>query len=254
VAGRRAFCFEGFLPAQARLPPPGPAGAGRGKRRTLVAVRSAAAGWSNCWRTCSICSGQFDRCWLARELTKRHEQQVGPTVGGGLEHFARCPPAAKQPCARRRPCPEAPQWSEPSSGRKLGAAPGSGPQWRDAPASSPPKTGLSRRRIYALSTSHPIAAATTSSPWPLFARPPSSQNPQRANVLSPCCCVCALLAFSSLGGGLVAAADPVPGLAGTSTNGAVLQLGIWRRAAAQPAFGGRARWWLISGGQRHRPG
>ena len=48
---------------------------------------------------------------VARELTKRHEEQVGPTVSAALEHFRRQPPQGECTLVLGgAPEPEPPSW------------------------------------------------------------------------------------------------------------------------------------------------
>ena len=79
------FCFEGFLPAKGRE---------RRDRLTLIATEQRTSViYEAPHRLCQLLEELLELCGeerplqVARELTKRHEQQVGPTVGAALMHF-----------------------------------------------------------------------------------------------------------------------------------------------------------------------
>jgi len=149
--------------------------------------------------------------------------------GGGPEHFRQVPPRANlHPGARRPPLgPEAPQGASTSSA--------AGKNWRGAwqrasveatpPASSPPKTGLSRRRIYRpLHSATPIKAAATPVRLAICcARPPAVRNHKSNCFLSRL--LRRRLLLSSLGGGLLLLRF-LAWLAEPQRN-AVLALGHW---------------------------
>ena len=79
------FCFEGFLP---------PKGRQRKERLTAIAAESRTTVlYEAPHRLLQLLDELQELCGsdrplqVARELTKRHEQQVGPTLGSALEHF-----------------------------------------------------------------------------------------------------------------------------------------------------------------------
>ena len=84
------FCFEGFLPAK-----------GRERRDRLAAVvteQRTTVLYEAPHRLMKLLDELHELCGgeralqVTRELTKRHEQQVGPTVTAALEHFQKHPP------------------------------------------------------------------------------------------------------------------------------------------------------------------
>ena len=79
------FCFEGFLPPK-----------GRQRRERLAAIAAeprTTVLYEAPHRLLQLLGDLQELCGddrplqVARELTKRHEQQVGPTVGAALQHF-----------------------------------------------------------------------------------------------------------------------------------------------------------------------
>lgn len=80
------FCFEGFLPAK-----------GKDRRDRLALIASeprTSVLYEGPHRLLQLLEELAQHCGperplqVARELTKRHEQQVGPTVATALEHFS----------------------------------------------------------------------------------------------------------------------------------------------------------------------
>ena len=80
------FCFEGFLPPK-----------GRQRRERLEAIAAeprTSVLYEAPHRLLQLLDELMELCGgdrplqVARELTKRHEQQVGPTVATALEHFS----------------------------------------------------------------------------------------------------------------------------------------------------------------------
>ena len=140
------FCFEGFLPVK---------GKERRQRleqiatepRTTVLYEAPPAAAT---QSLAEHRGSERPLQVARELTKRHEQQVGPTIAAALDHFQSLRPQGNSPCARG--CPErAP--SEPDDQELLARL-----QQRIGEVASPSdaarqlslETGISRRRLYSL--------------------------------------------------------------------------------------------------------
>jgi 16S rRNA (cytidine1402-2'-O)-methyltransferase len=142
------FCFEGFLPARGverrqRLE------ALRDEPRTLVLFEAP-------HRLVALLEDMLqvlgDRpLRVARELTKRHEEQVGPTVAAALEHFRCFPPRGEctlvlggaDPPAERR-------WDETCLRLELEALIGEGHSPSGAARRLAQRTGLRRRELYAL--------------------------------------------------------------------------------------------------------
>jgi len=224
----------------------------------LVAVSKRRTGWSN-WREepAPICSA-IDRCWWPGNSPNATNGRLVPRWRRPWSTSARVPPPRRMhPGVRRSaPCPrKLPSGASTSSGRKLGAAPGSGPQCSDAAASSPPKPGLSRRRIYALLHQPPPYSRHYQFGWPLFASPTSSQNHKEPNCFVPCCCVWRPAALQPRWRPVGCFADPVAWAPQTSTNGPCWQLGLAAPCRC-PRF-----WWAspwcgreFSGGSATRPG
>lgn len=88
---------------------------------------------------------------VARELTKRHEQQVGPTVSAALEHFRRVPPLGECTLVLGGAPPQAaPLWEEPQLLQALQELRDSGIGSREAARRLAERSGHSRRALYAL--------------------------------------------------------------------------------------------------------
>ena len=145
-AGR--FCFEGFLPPKAnqrraRLQELA------GEPRTLVLFEAP-------HRLLQLLedlrSELGDRpIAVTRELTKRHEEQVGPTVQAALEHFRNTPPQGEFTIVLGgAPESAAPAHSEAELRDALQALVASGLSRSDAARQLAHETGLARRELYAL--------------------------------------------------------------------------------------------------------
>lgn len=142
------FCFEGFLP---------PRGAARrrqlvtlaGEERTLVLFEAP-------HRLVALLEDLLavlgDRpLQVARELTKRHEQQVGPTVAAALEHFRHTPPLGECTLVLGGADPPAPPpWDEAALRRSLQELVEEGLSHGEAARSLAASSGHSRRALYAL--------------------------------------------------------------------------------------------------------
>jgi len=145
-AGR--FCFEGFLPPKAnqrraRLQELA------GETRTLVLFE---APHRLLQLLEDLLSELGDRpIAVTRELTKRHEQQVGPTVQAALEHFRTTPPQGEFTIVLGgAPDNTAPARSEAELRAALQALVASGLSRSDAARQLAQDTGLARRELYAL--------------------------------------------------------------------------------------------------------
>jgi 16S rRNA (cytidine1402-2'-O)-methyltransferase len=142
------FCFEGFLPAKP---------AQRRQRlaeladeeRTVVLFESPHRLVALLEDVESLLG---DRpLQVARELTKRHEQQVGPTVRAALAHFRRHPPQGECTVVLGgRPPLAAAAWEEAELRRQLEALVGQGFSAREAARELAGRSGHSRRALYAL--------------------------------------------------------------------------------------------------------
>jgi 16S rRNA (cytidine1402-2'-O)-methyltransferase len=142
------FCFEGFLPAKAsqrraRLQELA------GEDRTLVLFEAP-------HRLLELLEDLLaelgDRpLRVARELTKRHEQQVGPTVSAALEHFRSVPPLGECTLVLggAPPAPP-PAWDGEALRAELERLVAAGLSSRDAARELAERSGHSRRALYAL--------------------------------------------------------------------------------------------------------
>ncbi|KMM16764.1 16S rRNA (cytidine(1402)-2'-O)-methyltransferase [Synechococcus sp. GFB01] len=143
------FCFEGFLPARANQ---------RRKRlrelagepRTLVLFEAP-------HRLLELLEDLQELLGdrplqVARELTKRHEQQVGPTVSAALAHFRRTPPVGECTLVLggAPPPPATPAWDEVRLRAELEQLVREGLSRREATRSLAERSGHSRRQLYAL--------------------------------------------------------------------------------------------------------
>ena len=151
-AGR--FCFEGFLsprPAQRRRQLQALAG----EERTLVLFEAP-------HRLLALLEDLLELLGdrplqVARELTKRHEQQVGPTVAAALEHFRRTPPQGECTLVLGGAAPAGgPIWDETELRAQLEGLVQGGLSRREAARSLAERTGHSRRELYALLHREPI--------------------------------------------------------------------------------------------------
>ncbi|WP_353617376.1 MULTISPECIES: 16S rRNA (cytidine(1402)-2'-O)-methyltransferase [unclassified Synechococcus] len=142
------FCFEGFLP-----PKGGPRRqrleALAGEERTMVLFEAP-------HRLLALLEDLLavlgDRpLQVARELTKRHEEQVGPTVAAALAHFQRTPPLGECTLVLGGALPAAaPVWDEADLRRALGELVAGGLSNREAARALAERSGHSRRDLYAL--------------------------------------------------------------------------------------------------------
>jgi 16S rRNA (cytidine1402-2'-O)-methyltransferase len=142
------FCFEGFLPARG-----GPRrqrlAALAGEPRTLVLFEAP-------HRLIALLEDLLavlgDRpLQVARELTKRHEQQVGPSVAAALEHFRHTPPLGECTLVLGGAPPQAtPEWNEVALRAALHDLVDAGLSKPEAARSLAERSGHSRRLLYGL--------------------------------------------------------------------------------------------------------
>jgi 16S rRNA (cytidine1402-2'-O)-methyltransferase len=141
------FCFEGFLP---------PRGAARRRRlRELVQEPRTLVLYEAPHRLLALLEDLLtelgDRpLQVARELTKRHEQQVGPTVARALEHFRRIPPQGECTLVLGGAPPVAPHWDEEQLRRQLQELRSAGLGSREAARRLAEISGHRSRDLYAL--------------------------------------------------------------------------------------------------------
>jgi 16S rRNA (cytidine1402-2'-O)-methyltransferase len=145
-AGR--FCFEGFLPPKAtqrraRLQElarePRTLVLFEAPHRLVQLLEDLLAEWGD--RPIAV----------TRELTKRHEQQVGPCVSAALEHFRQTPPQGEFTIVLGGAASEAAQArSEADLQEALNNLVASGLSRSDAARQLAQETGMARRELYAL--------------------------------------------------------------------------------------------------------
>nr|WP_172820938.1 16S rRNA (cytidine(1402)-2'-O)-methyltransferase [Cyanobium sp. NIES-981] len=142
------FCFEGFLPAKApqrrrRLQELA------GEERTLVLFEAPHRLLDLLEDLLAVLGDRPLR--VARELTKRHEEQVGPSVRAALEHFRRTAPQGECTLVLGGAPPAAPAaWDDEALRGQLQALMAGGLSGRDAARSLSESSGHSRRDLYAL--------------------------------------------------------------------------------------------------------
>ena len=145
-AGR--FCFEGFLPAKATQR--------RSRLQELAAEPRTLVLFEAPHRLINLLEDLHaelgDRpIAVTRELTKRHEQQVGPCVSAALEHFRHNPPQGEFTIVLEGAATEtAPPPSEADLQTALSALVASGLSRSDAARQLAQETGMARRELYAL--------------------------------------------------------------------------------------------------------
>ncbi len=142
------FCFEGFMPAKpsqrrARLAELAT------EPRTLVLYEAP-------HRLLDLLADLLDLLGdrplrVARELTKRHEEQVGPTVRAALDHFRQVAPQGECTLVLGgAPEPSAPSWSESELREALAQLMAQGFSRREAARTLAARSNHSKREIYAL--------------------------------------------------------------------------------------------------------
>jgi 16S rRNA (cytidine1402-2'-O)-methyltransferase len=145
-AGR--FCFEGFLPAKAQQR--------RQRLRELASEPRTLLLFEAPHRLLDLLADLLEELGdrplaVTRELTKRHEQQVGPSVSAALGHFQRTPPQGEftlvlggaPPCIRERP-------SDADLRTELERLVATGLSNGEAAKQLARTTGLPKRELYAL--------------------------------------------------------------------------------------------------------
>ena len=142
------FCFEGFLAPKRAA-----------RRQQLVALAAEARTivlYESPHRLLALLEDLLevlgDRpLQVARERTKRHEQQVGPTVAAALEHFRHTPPLGECTVVLGgAPAAAPPAWDEPSLKEQLAALVASGLSKLEAARQLAQSSGHAKRNLYAL--------------------------------------------------------------------------------------------------------
>ena len=143
------FCFEGFLPAkgrerQTRLE------AMAAEQRTTVLYEAPHRLISLLEELQSLC-GADRPLQVARELTKRHEQQVGPTIAAALTHFQERRPQGEFTLVLGGcPAPAPVELDDATLVDRMQAAIRAGASTSSAARLLASETGISRRKLYGL--------------------------------------------------------------------------------------------------------
>jgi 16S rRNA (cytidine1402-2'-O)-methyltransferase len=142
------FCFEGFLPAKASQR--------RARLQQLATEERTLVLYEAPHRLLALLADLLkllgDRpLQVARELTKRHEEQVGPSVSAALAHFQRQPPQGELTLVLGgAPQPAAPSWDSDSLRSELQALVAKGLGSKEAARQLAERSGHSARELYAL--------------------------------------------------------------------------------------------------------
>jgi 16S rRNA (cytidine1402-2'-O)-methyltransferase len=142
------FCFEGFLPAKAS--------ARRARLSELIAEPRTLVLFEAPHRLVDLLKDLLELLGdrplrVARELTKRHEEQVGPTVSAALQHFQTVPPQGECTLVLGGAPQAATASFDPVALRaELEALLADGLSRREAARTLAERSGHSRRELYAL--------------------------------------------------------------------------------------------------------
>jgi len=141
------FCFEGFLP-----PRGGPRrqrlAALAGEERTLVFYEAPHRLVVLLEDLLAVLGDRPLR--VARELTKRHEEQVGPTVAIALQHFRSTAPQGECTVVVGGAAPAERSWNPDALRQELASLVAGGLSRREAARTLAERSGHSRRELYAL--------------------------------------------------------------------------------------------------------
>ncbi len=142
------FCFEGFLPAKASQR--------RARLEQLAAEERTLVLFEAPHRLLELLEDLLavlgDRpLRVARELTKRHEEQVGPTVQAALDQFRSQPPQGECTLVLGGAAPAPPPvWDDDQLRGQLHQLLATGLSSKDAARELARRSGHSRRALYAL--------------------------------------------------------------------------------------------------------
>ncbi|MEB3349190.1 MAG: 16S rRNA (cytidine(1402)-2'-O)-methyltransferase [Cyanobacteriota bacterium] len=142
------FCFEGFLPAKA--------GPRRARLAELAHEPRTVVLYEAPHRLVALLEDLLELLGdrplqVARELTKRHEQQVGPTVAAALAHFRTTAPQGEFTLVvGGAPPVESPVWDGQALRQQLAALQAEGLGAAEATRRLAERTGHRRRELYAL--------------------------------------------------------------------------------------------------------
>ena len=143
------FCFEGFLPTKSKDR--------RERLATLATETRTIVLYEAPHRLLQLleelegpCGGER-RLQVARELTKRHEEQVGPTISAALQHFRRHPPQGECTLVLGGAAPqEQPERDATAWRQELEALIRAGMSANAAAKHLASRSGRSKRELYAL--------------------------------------------------------------------------------------------------------
>ena len=141
------FCFEGFLP-------PKPA-ARRARLRQLAGEERTTVLFEAPHRLVALLEDLLSELGdrplqVARELTKRHEEQVGPSVAAALEHFRRTPPLGECTLVLGGAPPSTAPWEPERLRAELERLRAGGLSASEAARTLAARSGHDRRALYAL--------------------------------------------------------------------------------------------------------
>lgn len=142
------FCFEGFLPAKASQR--------RARLAELASEQRTLVLFEAPHRLLDLLEDLLETLGdrplrVARELTKRHEEQVGPTVNAALAHFRRVPPQGECTLVLGGAPPVAAVvWSDAALRDELSALLAQGLSRREAARTLADRIGHSKRALYGL--------------------------------------------------------------------------------------------------------
>ncbi|MEB3335769.1 MAG: 16S rRNA (cytidine(1402)-2'-O)-methyltransferase [Cyanobacteriota bacterium] len=141
------FCFEGFLPPKASQR--------RQRLRALALEPRTVVLFEAPHRLLALLEDVLELLGdrplrVARELTKCHEEQVGPTVSEALAHFRQKPPLGECTVVMGGAPPQAPAWDEAGLREALLALMAEGLSAKEASLRLAERTGHRRRDLYAL--------------------------------------------------------------------------------------------------------
>ena len=148
------FCFEGFLPPKTNQR--------RQRLQELQAEQRTMVLFEAPHRLLDLLEDLLavlgDRpLRVARELTKKHEEQVGPSVSAAIEHFRRTPPQGECTLVLAgAPPPKPLAWDSAALSTELQALQSAGHSSNAAAKLLAERTGHSKRELYALLHQEPL--------------------------------------------------------------------------------------------------
>jgi len=153
------FCFEGFLPVKGRQR--------RERLQQIAAETRTSVLYEAPHRLLQLLEELAEHCGgdrplqVARELTKRHEQQVGPTIASALNHFRQHSPQGECTVVLGGAVPEQTPERDPAEWRKeLESLIAAGLSANAAAKQLAASSGRSKRELYALLHAPPESTPT----------------------------------------------------------------------------------------------